>query len=424
VKAEPLRRRLQRALGRRWAALEAVVREADDHGVHAYLVGGPVRDLLLGCEIGDLDVLVSGSLERVARAVAARLGGREILHRRFLTAHVDAGPLALDLAQARRERYARAGALPEVEPASLADDFARRDFTIHAMALPLDAAAGGELLDPFDGRRDLAERRLRALHEASFRDDPTRLWRAARYAARLGLRLEPATARWAREAVEQGAPDRVSGARIAAELERTLQEVDPARALAQVERAGLLEAVAPGWSLAPEARPALRRLARVRSDPPWTGADEEAVLLEAALRLALLGSRSRVRARVLDRLVLTGRRRERLEADLRALARLDRTLAAQPSRGAADERLAGTQAALLLLLHCAGEPATRRAVDRWAREDRTRAGPLDGHRARQLGAEGPEVGTLLRAARRRDLDGTAVDDEWARRWLARRRRLR
>ena len=160
----------------------------------AYLVGGAVRDLLLGREDrADIDVVVEGEVA----PIAAALGGEARSHERFGTATVRVGDLVADIAVARAESYSHPGALPDVRPAALADDLARRDFTVNAMAIPL----GGEarLIDPHAGAGDLERRALRVLHERSFIDDPTRALRAARYAARLGFALDPETEALVRE---------------------------------------------------------------------------------------------------------------------------------------------------------------------------------------------------------------------------------
>jgi tRNA nucleotidyltransferase (CCA-adding enzyme) len=198
----------------------ATIRNAID-GERAYLVGGAVRDLLLGAEHPDLDVAVEGD----AAALARRLGGQVTEHERFATATVEADGVRVDLATSRRETYERPGALPTVEPAPIADDLARRDFSVNAMAVPL--AGEPELIDPHGGLDDLRAGLLRALHDGSFTDDPTRALRAARYAARLGLELEPRTA----ELLAAADLAAVSPARVEAELCRIARESDPAAAL-------------------------------------------------------------------------------------------------------------------------------------------------------------------------------------------------
>jgi tRNA nucleotidyltransferase (CCA-adding enzyme) len=187
----------------------------------AYLVGGVVRDLLLGREVADLDVAIEGDAEALEDLPGFSLE-REGL---FLTGRLEQGDVKVDVAQTRAESYPRPGALPEVRPASITEDLARRDFTINAMAFPL--SGDRELLDPHAGLDDLRAGLLRILHERSFSDDPTRALRAARYAARFGFELEPETAGHIRDADLST----VSEDRIDNELHRIAVEEDPAAAL-------------------------------------------------------------------------------------------------------------------------------------------------------------------------------------------------
>lgn len=213
---------------------------AGEGGVH--LVGGAVRDLVLDREPAELDVVVEGDIG----PLAARLGDTAAAHERFGTATVRSGDCRWDLAAARAESYARPGALPDVRPASIVEDLRRRDVTINALALDL---ATGVLLMDEHARDDLDAGLLRVLHDESFRDDPTRLWRLARYAARLDFALEERTARLATEAVAGGALDTVSGARIGNELRLALREPYPVAAL----RAAVDLGIAP-WLAPDEAR--------------------------------------------------------------------------------------------------------------------------------------------------------------------------
>jgi tRNA nucleotidyltransferase (CCA-adding enzyme) len=217
----------------------------------AWLVGGAVRDLLLGARGVDLDVAIEGDARGAARELAARLGGEATEHERFGTATVRAGDLVVDLASTRRESYPQPGALPEVEPASLDEDLARRDFTVNAMAASLDQERLGELRDPHGGRADLDAGVIRILHPGSFVDDPTRLLRAVRYESRLGFRMDPETERLAREAVAVDAPASVSGGRIRDELLDLLEE-SPARGVARMADLGLDRALSPALG---DARP-------------------------------------------------------------------------------------------------------------------------------------------------------------------------
>jgi tRNA nucleotidyltransferase (CCA-adding enzyme) len=186
-------------------------------GVH--VVGGAVRDLLLGRVPRELDLVVEGDVD----AAAARLPGELRAHDRFGTAIVQADSCRFDLARARTETYASPGALPDVRPANLAEDLRRRDVTVNAIALDLR----GTLASVPGALEDLDAGVLRVLHDASFIDDPTRLWRVARYAARLGFAVEPHT----RALAAAADPSTVSGDRLGAELRLALGEPDPPAAL-------------------------------------------------------------------------------------------------------------------------------------------------------------------------------------------------
>jgi tRNA nucleotidyltransferase (CCA-adding enzyme) len=211
-----------RALDRLAPVLDAVPRPA-------YLVGGSVRDLLLGRPPQfDFDLAVVGDAESFARELAERLGGRVTLHGRFGTAVVHYADRAhVDVATARTETYSAPAALPTVAPASsIEEDLRRRDFTINAMAIELPR---GQLVDPWNGRGHLEDELVRVLHERSFEDDPTRIFRAARYEARLGFRMDPKTETLALIAVPQVAL--LSGARVREELYAIFAEDEAERAL-------------------------------------------------------------------------------------------------------------------------------------------------------------------------------------------------
>jgi tRNA nucleotidyltransferase (CCA-adding enzyme) len=219
------------------------LREAASEPV--YLVGGAVRDLLLGRGRADIDVVVEGD----ASVLAARLGAEPVEHERFATAKVELDGHEVDIASARTETYAHPGALPEVAPAAAIEaDLGRRDFTINAMAIPL----GGDsrVIDPYDGRADLAAGLLRILHRESFADDPTRAIRAARYAARFGFAPEPQTAALLRATDLET----VSADRRQAELLRLAAEPTAPRGFELLAEWGLLKLRPDGLALAGRVR--------------------------------------------------------------------------------------------------------------------------------------------------------------------------
>jgi tRNA nucleotidyltransferase (CCA-adding enzyme) len=201
-----------------------------------YVVGGALRDATLGWETRDLDLVFEG--DAVAIALEAAQGLRVTTHKRFGTATIKTGDSRVDVAMTRSEAYARPGALPKVAPADIETDLRRRDFTVNAMALSL----GGEplLLDPCNGIVDLDACRVRVLHEGSFRDDATRIFRAFRYADRLRFRIEPDTKRLIEEGVEHIAA--IGGERLRHEFE-LIFDGRAASALEGLDDAGALSAV-------------------------------------------------------------------------------------------------------------------------------------------------------------------------------------
>jgi tRNA nucleotidyltransferase (CCA-adding enzyme) len=349
---------------------------ADLDGVH--LVGGAVRDLLLDREPRELDVVVEGDVA----PVAARLGEAAALHERFGTATVLADGCRYDLAMARAETYARPGALPDVRPAGIDEDLRRRDVTVNALALDLRS---GELRGAAHAREDLAARQLRVLHDASFEDDPTRLWRLARYAARLGFDLEEHTAMLAAAAIAAGAPATVSATRIGNELRLALAEPDPLAALQYAAALG----IAP-W-LQPDRRRAAVALALL---PPGEGR-ADLVALGASLRpetpdslLEALGFPAGDRAILRD-----GARARQLAGALRAATRASDL--ARLLRGLAPEAVA--------LAGAAGAPEAAR---RWLGELRHVALEIGGDDLLAAGVEpGPQIGQRLAAVLDLRLDG-------------------
>ena len=227
-------------------------------GVPVHLVGGAVRDLLLGGRPLDLDLVVEGD----PAPIAAALGGDVRVHDRFGTSTVSLDGFTYDLARSRRETYAHPGALPEVSPAPLSVDLLRRDFTVNALAVALVGPAAGSLKAAPLGLQDLQRRSLRVLHDASFIDDPTRALRLARYASRLEFGIAPHTRALLDAAVDAGAISTVSGSRIGAELRLLAREQDPVSALRCLGELGIAHAIHPALGLddEPLARRALALL--------------------------------------------------------------------------------------------------------------------------------------------------------------------
>ena len=212
-----------------------------------YLVGGIVRDILLQRPNLDIDLVVEGDGPVFAAALAAALEGTVVIHDRFGTSVVILpGKRRVDVATARKETYRQGGALPDVIGALLRDDLGRRDFTINAMAVSLNPGDYGELIDYYDGREDMARKRVRVLHHASFVDDPTRVFRAVRFEKRFGFAMTKETENLLRNAVADDLLKTISGTRIRNEVMAVFGEEDTAAAVTRLQEFGVWKALNPG----------------------------------------------------------------------------------------------------------------------------------------------------------------------------------
>jgi tRNA nucleotidyltransferase (CCA-adding enzyme) len=241
-----------------------------------YLVGGTVRDLLLGERSFDVDIAVEGDAIALAEALAEALGGRVRAHPKFGTAAVFYGEQGrVDVVTARTESYHAPAVLPSVEhDATIQEDLFRRDFTINAMAVSLRPDDLGRLVDPFGGRADLEARRLRVLHPRSFIDDPTRIFRAVRYENRLGFRMGDETLQLAHDSVETGHVGDLSPARLRDELVALFGEGEVEHTIVRIAELGLDEAIHPHLAADAETIELLGRLTALDAEyelgvPAW-----------------------------------------------------------------------------------------------------------------------------------------------------------
>jgi len=247
-----LARQIEQYLPRQLLELvKDISRQAAKQGQRVYLVGGVVRDLLLGYPNFDLDLVVEGDAVKLAQQVAETSQAKLLAHHRFGTAKLKYENFTLDLATARKETYAKPGALPAVTPGTLEDDLIRRDFSINAMAISLAANDYGELVDPHQGKSDLEHRLIRILHPGSFSDDATRILRAVRYEQRLGFELETQTTQLLKRDIPM--LDTISGDRIRHELELIFEEKQPEFVVKRLAELGVLQRISPflkkgdGW---------------------------------------------------------------------------------------------------------------------------------------------------------------------------------
>jgi tRNA nucleotidyltransferase (CCA-adding enzyme) len=384
-----------------------------------YLVGGAVRDVLMGEPNFDVDIAVEGDGIALGQALARELGGRVVPHEKFGTAIVLYGNGGrVDVATARTEFYDYPGALPTVEQASIRQDLYRRDFTINAMAVSLKGADFGRLVDYFGGHRDLAGGVVRVLHNLSFIDDPTRIFRAVRYETRYGFRMDAHTFGLAKACVEMDLVGELSSSRVRDELQALLSE----------ERVG----------------DSVRRMAELgidRAIHSHLAADEEAVrLIEAVdslreayapeapawrLRLAVLARRLSS-TEVLDwaeGLKLRRRDAERIADAVAVAPRLRDVVGATKEPAALWQRVAPHDPDGALLALATSKGRARKRLERYFEELRDVTLEISGGDLAELGlGESPQVGAVLEELRRRklngELDGRAAEIEAAKELLS------
>lgn len=373
------------------AVLEQIAVLAQQQQSAVFLVGGPVRDCLLKGRItaGDFDLAVEGDAAALARLAADALRGTLTIHARFGTATVAlADGRSLDLAMTRTETYARPGALPDVTFGPIEADLARRDFTINAMALRLDGAHFGELIDRHGGEVDLRRGIIRVLHDRSFVDDPTRLFRAARFEQRFDFQLDDRT----RELIPAALPviDQISGDRLRHELELIFGEAQPIKALRRLQ----------AWGVLRQIDAALAGLAGLDDQPPsstnpfgwwarWLSGLPEIDLDRVAARLNLPREAAIDLKQVRD---LLGR--------VAMIGQAERPSVVYRQLQGFSERALSTTAGMI------NQPAARENIGRYLSDWQHATALIDGHRLQALGLPaGPAVGRVLAALRDAVLDG-------------------
>jgi tRNA nucleotidyltransferase (CCA-adding enzyme) len=390
--------------------LAQAVAQLGDRADGVYLVGGTIRDILLGERSFDVDVAVEGDAIAFARELARALGGRVTPHRKFGTAVVQYGDGGrVDVVTTRTEFYDAPGALPTVERAGLREDLHRRDFTINAMAASLRPEDYGRLVDPFGGRADLDGRTLRVLHNLSFIDDPTRIFRAIRYEARYGFRLDDHSASLARSTIEMGLVGDLSSARLRDELVALLEDPGAVAGIRRLGELGADHAIHPRLRADNEAAELFARALVLR--------DELGVELPAwRIGLAVLGRELTAEEAYswLERLKVRRRDSDRVAGAIAVAPRIVERLRESELEPAEVAALARAYAPDAPLLALALEDRTElREYFTRLRDVRLEIG---GAELAELGlAESPHVGDVLAELHRRKLNGEldGRDDELA-----------
>ncbi len=236
--------------------------------VAVYVVGGFVRDLLLGRKNLDLDLVVEGDGIAFAKKLAHSLGGRVRQHTKFKTAIIIYTNAAgeeerLDVATARLEYYEQPASLPTVELSSIKMDLYRRDFTINALAIQLSHDKFGKLIDFFGAQKDIRDKIIRVLHSLSFVEDPTRILRAIRFETRFEFTIGPQTTKLIRNALQLKLVTKLSGSRVFHELQSIFSEVSPYQSLIRLNEFTVLQSIHPSLELSPKKRDVLKEIEKV-----------------------------------------------------------------------------------------------------------------------------------------------------------------
>jgi tRNA nucleotidyltransferase (CCA-adding enzyme) len=380
-------------------------------GGEVWLVGGTVRDLLLGRSPTDIDLVTTCGGIALAEELAQAWGGRVVAFGEFDTAKVILSEGAFcDVAGCRSEDYPQPAVLPRVRPAGdLLTDLSRRDFTINALAIALHPCRWGQLVDPFGGRSDLEDGLIRCLYDRSFIDDPTRLFRALRFAHRFDYRIHQGTGQLMVQAIEGGYVGRLSDARLGAEVEKLLGEADPPRVLQRLAHWGLLQAIHHTWS-APG--PELAAYAQICRDL-GRGCGGQVLQPEGFLYLAgslhhLPEEEVRIIAR---RLALSARRQEKLVLIAANWERICAGLAQPLPPSGIYNYLVGLPVEILVIVASKTEsPLVRKGIKAFWQELACVEITLTGNDLLQMGYQrGPSIGRALERILQDKLDGLVQD---------------
>ena len=396
--------------------LHSAAHTADTHGVRVYAVGGFVRDVLLGVRDEDLDLTVEGDGVAFARHLAAATDGLCKGPSAFGTSVVIARDgHKIDVATARRETYKHPAALPVVEPGTIRDDLFRRDFSINTLAFALNGPEAFILIDWYGGSADLAEGVIRVLHNRSFRDDPTRMFRAIRLEQRFGFILHRHTLRLLGRAVDKGWIELLSGARLWRELRLMLTGESPIACLRRLDELGILSHIDADLALSPDRLALLTRVAEARVELAETHADVLGQAWLVYLAALFHGLDANILRRAGARLALAPRTIQELADALTAVERASQRLCTtdkrRPSEVVAALRALPLEMLPLLLALCPGREVHQHVQHylttwRYIRPD------LTGDDLKRLGVpQGPQIGRLLARVLAAKLDGEASTRE-------------
>ncbi|HEY4002292.1 MAG TPA: CBS domain-containing protein [Candidatus Xenobia bacterium] len=408
------------------AAVQQLLEGAGDVGDEGryptFVVGGFVRDLLLGVENLDIDLVVEGDGIQFARTLARRLGGRVKSHQKFGTAVITLpDDTRVDVATARIEFYTRPAALPEVTASPLKQDLYRRDFTINALAVRLNRGPFGTLYDFFSARRDLREGVVRVLHNLSFVDDPTRIFRAIRFEQRYHFRMDSHTETLLRQAVEGDIFQHLSNERIRDEIIEILSEARPLPAVRRMQELKVLRLIHPRIHLNSKLVAIMEEITAVlvQYGSVLPGLDRWLIYF--------MGLVSQIPAEAIADIARRYRipqvQQSKLGLDKTSVTHVLRTLYPPELRPSGVYRVLkplSTEAVVYLLARTRLQPVRQKVAD-YLRQGRTVTPLVTGQDLLRWGyPEGPEMGRLLQAVLGAQIDGEIGTVEEAHLWLGHR----
>ncbi len=389
--------RLDKRVG---VVIHKIGHEADQKGVAVYLVGGTVRDVILGRAHWDVDIVMESNAISFAQDLAQKWGIQVQIYQEFGTATLSwPWGLRVDCASARREYYPQPGALPIVSQGTLRDDLFRRDFTINAMAIAINRNHCGQLIDECGGLSDLYRKKIRILHEDSFIDDPTRILRAIRFEQRLHFHIEEQTLRLLKQALRKKVFDKVKPPRYFTEFKKMLSQEEPLAYLRRLQSLGAMPCIDPAWRVDFGLLARVQRRARRLSGIRWL--------------MCLMASAQAVNGRKLEGILRKFQlNKETVESVVQASrsVRLLRKLAtADLSRSGVYRILKPLHRETVVYLRMrASERKIMQRIDRYLRYDALAKLDINGQDLQDMGLKpGKAMGAILEKILYRKIDGLA-----------------
>ena len=394
--------------------LRRVGAKANELGMKAYLVGGTVRDVLMGVQNADIDISVEGDAEKLVMSWDEP-GCKATLHGRYKTGTITfPDGEKVDVATARREFYEYAAATPTVQNSSLRQDLGRRDFTVNAMSISLSDEDWGTLTDNFGGRADLKDKLLKVLHNLSFVEDPSRVLRGVRLEQRLNMKFEDNTMRLLRSAVKGGLLELLSTTRIRTEIEASMKESCFRKIVMRMTELGIWEALFPGMKVTEDAAKRLRIMERFMFQMKRHGIDFKGMEGIVKIAVVLTESKPEVRFSAMDRMNLNPNERDNLTKCFTQWPNVEKFCSSRKNTKNSEAYLFFKDYGPVPLLYwvtCMKSPVSRRLIVEHMELWMSYRGELTGKELQAMGLKGKEIGEALASIKLAIIDGQISNRE-------------